>query len=199
LLVGCGSAPADHQPIPAPDAKLNTIVSGTSDSVESIPGAADAPYVYRFRQTGPAGSQGFTFQDRDLSFHFRPGPDALYFQVENRQNRVVWIDWERSVFYSPGGRTDKVAHSTTYFVDRYKAQPNTQIAGLQRYGDFVFPLDYLYDPGGSGQQLHRPLLPQDNTSPNYANRDFGVDLVFIIEDRPRVYPFKFVVASVTPR
>ena len=199
MLVGCGSSPADHQAVPAPDAKLNTIVAGASDSVESIPGSPAAPYVYRFRQTGPSGSQGFTYQDRDLSFHFRPGPDALYFQVENRQNRGVWSDWERSVFYAPGGRTDKVAHSTTHFEDRYKAQPNTQIAGLQRYGDYVFPLDYLYDPAGSSQQLHRPLLPEDNTSPNYTNRDFGVDLVFLVEDRPRVYPFKFVVASVTPR
>jgi hypothetical protein len=199
-LNGCSAGmSADQQPVPAPDAKLNTLVSGASDSLESIPGSPDAPFVYRFRQTAPSGTQGFAYQDRDLSFSFRPGPDALYFQVENRQNRVVWIDWSRSVFYTPTGRTDQVAHSSTHFEDRYKAQPNTQISGLKRYGDYVFPLGYLTDPAGSGQQLHRPLLPEDTTSPQYADRDFGVDLVFILEDKPRTYPFKFKVASVTPR
>ena len=49
------------------------------------------------------------------------------------------------------------------------------------------------------QQIHRPLLPQDITAPQYTDREFGIDLVFLIEDRPRVYPFRFRVASVIPR
>src|SRR5215470_6658064 len=68
--------------------RLNTVVSGAQDSVESIPGSPDAPYVYRFRMTDPGG-EGFNYQDRDLSFYFHPQPDVLYFQVENRQNRLV--------------------------------------------------------------------------------------------------------------
>jgi hypothetical protein len=148
--------------------------------------------------TDPAGS-GFNSQDRDLSFYFRPGPDALYFQVENRQNRVVWIDWERSVFYGPIGGSDKVAHNTTRWEDRFQSQASTQVPGLQRFGDSMFPMSYLYDPAGRSTQPHRPLLPEDSTSPQYADRAFGVDLVFVVEDRPRTYAFRFRVASVTPR
>jgi hypothetical protein len=202
---GAGSAPAvDEAPSAggvsvAPAGKLNTVVSGgAKDSVESIPGSESSPYVYRFRMTDPSGS-GFSYQDRDLSFYFRPGPDALYFQVENRQNRVVWIDWERSVFYGPVGASDKVAHNTTRWEDRFQSQPSTQIPGLGRFGDSVFPMNYLYDPAGRNAQLHRPLLPEDATAPQYTDRAFGVDLVFIVEDRPRTYSFRFRVASVTPR
>jgi len=173
-------------------------VSGAGDSLASIPGDAAAPYVYRFRQTDPA-SDRFTFQDRDLSFYFRPAPDGLYFQVENRQNRSVWIDWDRSVFYDANGGAGKVAHSTTRYKDRFQALASTQIAGLQRYGDYLLPLSYLLDSQNPDQQLHRPLLPQDSTSPQYNERGFGVDLVFIVEDRPRTYPFRFKVASVIPR
>lgn len=170
---------------------------GASDSVESIPGSPNAPYIFRFRQTDPT-SDRFTFQDRDLSFFFKPTPDALYFQVENRQNRQVTIEWERCVFYDPLGNTDKVAHGTTSWDNRFQSQAATQIPGLQRYGDYVLPLSYLLDPAG-GAQLHRPLIPEDSTSPQYADRMFGVDLAFVVENEPRVYPFRFRIASVIPR
>jgi len=154
MASGCGAS-TGHSPEDtpvsggvnaAPTGNLNTVVSGgAKDSTESIPGSPTSPYVYRFRMTDPSGS-GFNFQDRDLSFYFRPGPDALYFQVENRQNRIVTIDWERSVFYGPNGGSDKVAHNTTRWEDRFQSQANTQIAGLQRFGDSMFPMTYLYDP-----------------------------------------------------
>lgn len=196
---GCASGPGPAEsPSPAPDPGFSTIVTGAADSVGSIPGSPDAPYVYRFRQIEP-GSDRFTYQDRELSFYFKPTPDALHFQVENRQNRPVWIDWERSIFFDPHGRSDKVAHATTRWADRFKSQPSTQIAGLQRYSDYLLPLSYLYDPAGSTEQLHRPLLPEDSTAPQYTDRVFGVDLAFTVEDRPRVYPFRFRVASVIPR
>jgi len=207
MASGCGAS-TGHSPEDtpvsggvnaAPTGNLNTVVSGgAKDSTESIPGSPTSPYVYRFRMTDPSGS-GFNFQDRDLSFYFRPGPDALYFQVENRQNRIVTIDWGRSVFYGPNGGSDKVAHNTTRWEDRFQSQANTQIAGLQRFGDSMFPMTYLYDPAGRNVQLHRPLLPEDATAPQYVDRAFGADLVFIVEDRPRTYSFRFRVASVTPR
>jgi len=207
MASGCGAS-TGHSPEDtpvsggvnaAPTGNLNTVVSGgAKDSTESIPGSPTSPYVYRFRMTDPSGS-GFNFQDRDLSFYFRPGPDALYFQVENRQNRIVTINWERSVFYGPNGGSDKVAHNTTRWEDRFQSQANTQIAGLQRFGDSMFPMTYLYDPAGRNVQLHRPLLPEDATAPQYVDRAFGADLVFIVEDRPRTYSFRFRVASVTPR
>ena len=62
-------------------------MSGSGDSVGALPGSAQASYYYRFRQVDP-GSDRFTFQDRDLSFYFRPAPAALRFEVENRQGRV---------------------------------------------------------------------------------------------------------------
>jgi hypothetical protein len=61
------------------------------------------------------------------------------------------------------------------------------------------PLDSLVDPAGSDQLLHRPLLPEDTTAPEYSDKEFGVDLVFRIEDQPRTYVFRFKVASVIPR
>ena len=134
-----------------------------------------------------------------MSFYFKPTPDALHFQLENRQNRPVWIEWERSTFFDLHASSDKVAHLTTRWSDRFKSQASTQIAGLQRYGDYLLPLSYLLDPVGSDQQLHRPLIPEDSSSPQYTDKTFGVDLAMIVEDRPRSYSFRFKVASVFPR
>jgi hypothetical protein len=213
LAGGCGSSPPATPPqsasqparpeTPVPQAErpslgLSNVEAGAGDSSESIPGSSDALYYYRFVQTFP-GSDRFTFQDRDLSFYFRPAPDALHFQVENRQNRPVWIEWDRSVFYDPRSSNGKVAHATTTWADRFNTQSPTQITGLQRYSDYLLPLDYLLDPAGTGQQLHRPLLPEDTTAPQYSDREFGVDLVLRVEDRPRAYSFRFRVASVIKR
>src|SRR6059036_3576748 len=134
LLAGCSSGPSPQPQEPpsstAPPANASTgftrIVSGAGDSVGAQLGSPSALYKYRFRQIDPA-SDRFTFQDRDLSFYFKPTPDALHFQVENRQNRPVWVVWERSRMTDPSGVTGKVAHSTTRWADRFKQEPDTQI------------------------------------------------------------------------
>jgi hypothetical protein len=201
LPLGCGPGPSPETvtPPPAPDPGLSRVVVGASDSVGAIPGSADAMYRYRFRQIEPS-SDLFTFQDRELSFYFKPTPDALHFQVENRQDRPVWIVWERSTFFDPNGAAGKVAHGSTRWGDRFKAQPDTQIPGLQRYtGDYLLPLEYLFDPAGSEEQTHRPLFPEDQTAPQYEDKVFGVDLVFLVEERPRTYSFRFRVVSVIAR
>lgn len=200
LLAGCSSSPAPETvaPPPEPEPGLSRVTVGSEDSTSAIPGAAGAQYYYRFRQVEPS-SDRFTFRDRDLSFYFRPTPEALHFQIENRQDRPVWIQWDRSTFTDPKGNTGKVAHGTTTWDDRFKAQADTQIGGLQRYSDYLLPLDYLLDPAGSNQQLHRPLLPEDHTAPQYSDRVFGVELMFLVEGRPRSYPFRFRIASVIRR
>ena len=200
VLPGCSSSPAPESatPPPSPDQGLTRVVAGADDSVAVIPGSADALYLYRFRQVEPA-SDRFQFQDRELSFYFKPTPDALRFQVESRQNRPVWILWDRSSFTDANGINGKVAHSTTRWADRFKVEPDTQIRGLGSYGDYVLPRDYLLDPASAAEQLHRPLFPEDHTAPQYADRIFGVDLTFMIEERPVTYSFRFRVASVIAR
>jgi hypothetical protein len=199
-LLGCSSGPSPEsaEPPPVPDEGLSRVVAGADDSVAAIPGSADALYRYRFRQVDPP-SDRFVFQDRELSFYFKPTPDALHFQVENRQDRPVWIVWERSTFTDPNGNTGKIAHGTSLWADRFKAEPDTQIPGLGRYGDYVLPRDFLLDPAGNEGQLHRPLFPEDHTAPQYTDRVFGVDLVFMVEQRPLTYSFRYKVASVIPR
>lgn len=176
----------------------SSIVSGASDSVAVIPGSADALYVYRFRQVEPP-SDRFTFQDRDLNFYFRPSPDALHFQIENRQGRPVEIDWDRSTITDPWGKSEAVAHGTTRWSDRFITQAPTTILGLQRYGDYVFPMSYLVDPAGSGEQLHRPIFPEDSSAPQFTDREVSVTLVIRVEGTPRPYGFRFRVSSVIPR
>jgi len=204
-LAGCsaGTAPEAGAPpaLPAaPDASSapNAIVEGSSDSVAVLPGSPGAQYRYRFRQIEPS-SDKFQFQDRDLSFYMRPTPAAVHFQVENRQDRPVQIDWNRSSFIDPYGRTTKISHATTRWSDRYGSQANTMIPGLQRYSDYVFSSEFLVDPAGTDRQLHRPLLPEDASAPQFNDAVFGMELVFIVEDQPRSYSFRFKVASILPR
>jgi hypothetical protein len=173
------------------------IVTGAADSLGWESGSPTAAYRYRFRQILP-GSSTFTFRDREVSFYFRPSTDALHFQVENLTDRPIWIDWDKSVFHVPQAGTDRVAHASTRWNDRYAALAPTQISGQQRYGDYTLPMSYLVDPAGSEDQLHRRLLPEDDSAINFTDTEFGVDLQFTIDDRPRSYSFRFKVASVIP-
>lgn len=199
---GCGGAPPPSSaPVPRStpaDAAPAIPVSTTVDSVGAIPGSPDAQYIYRFRQIEP-GSDRFAFRDRDLSFYFRPSPNALYFEVENLQGRPVSIEWDRSSFVDPEGRRDQVGHATSSYRDRFSTQGITVIPGQQKISEYVFPMDYLLDPGGRDEQVRRPLLPEDGRALTYSGRTFGVDLAMQVEDRPRVYTFRFEVVSVIPR
>lgn len=189
-----GTAPATGDAV---DVSPEHLVVGGADSVGAIPGSERAEYVYRFKQTDPS-SDRFTFQDRDLSFYFRPSPTALFFQVENRQDRPVWIEWDRSAFIDSYGTSKKIATADTRWPQRFSAVAPVQIAGLQRYSNYMFPIDLLVD-SGSGDQLHRPLFPEDRTAPQYADREFGVNLIFRVNDRLTPYGFRFKVQSVLPR
>ncbi len=203
-LAGCSSSPgpqsAPPPPAPVSDARIGPapIVSGAADSVGSIPGSRDALYLYRFRQVDPA-SDKFTFQDRDLNFYFKPSPDAIHFQIENRQDRMIEIEWDRSSITDPFGRNEKMAHGDTRYADRFATQPNTVIPGLQRYGDYVFPMSYLVDPAGSPGQAHRPIFPEDAGAPTYADKTVTVVLSMRIQGESRPYSFTFRVESVIPR
>ncbi|HTO90575.1 MAG TPA: hypothetical protein VMJ70_05540 [Candidatus Sulfotelmatobacter sp.] len=205
-LWGCSaSEPAHPAPPPAPPASSygdrlgpGAIVSGASDSVGSLPGSAEALYRYRFRQTQP-GSSNFTYYDRETSWSMKPTPDAIHFQLENKLDRPITIDWEKSSIVGPWGQSDKVAHSTTRWADRFSTQPATTVSGLQRYGDYVFPLSYLVDPGSSDQQLHRPLYPEDNSAQQYTDRETSVTIEVVIDGRPRDYAFTFKAVSVLPK
>jgi hypothetical protein len=203
---GCSSAPAPGSPASPPisqtipERRASTAVSQAADSVGAIPGSANALFVYKFRMTDPPSGTGFSWKDRDLSFSFRPSPNALYFGVENIQGRPVQIDWDRSEFREPSERMARVGHSTTRWRDRFSSQAMTTVNPGQRYSDYVFSIDDLLDPGNSPEtQLRRPLLPEDSSAPTYANMLFGVDLVFIVEGKPRTYAFRFQVDSVIPR
>jgi hypothetical protein len=55
------------------------------------------------------------------------------------------------------------------------------------------------ESGSGSEQLHRPLLPEDHAAPQYQDRQFGVSLTFLIEGQPRVYYFRYEIASVLPR
>ncbi|HTR97360.1 MAG TPA: hypothetical protein VMH61_05615 [Candidatus Acidoferrales bacterium] len=205
VLVGCSAGPSPDaspqaaSPPPAPAA--SQVVSGAPDTAGSVPGLPDSPYIFRFRQTEP-GSSAFNYRDRDLSFYFRPSPTALFFHVQNLQGRPVIIDWDHSQFIDVNERTYKIAHSTTRWRDRYSPLATTQVSPQQDYSDFMFPVDYLMDPGATSDpdaQPHLPLIPLDGSAPTYSGKTFGVDLVFMVEDRPRTYSFRYEVLSVIPR
>ncbi|HEY6867462.1 MAG TPA: hypothetical protein VI792_09400 [Candidatus Eisenbacteria bacterium] len=201
LLAGCAGTPPAHggavpqAAAPPATAPPQGMPAGSVSGMTSLP--QDVKYDIRFAMTLPSSSR-FNFKDRDLSFYFRPTSEVLNIQVENLQSRPVWIDWDRSVFRDIVGRTYKVAHSTTRWSDRFSAQSQTQIVGQQTYADYMVPMDYLLDPAGSDQQLHRPVVPVDASSPQYSGLEFGVDLVFMVEEQPRNYSFRFKVASVIP-
>lgn len=212
VLVGCsagpppetqpappsGAAPRPTGTSPQPETGFTRIITGGADSVGASPGSSNALYKYVFRQIDPS-SDRFTFQDRDLSFYFRPAPDALYFQLENRQDRPVWIEWDRSTFDDPFDRQDKVGTADSRWQTRLSAQAPTQVAGLQRYSNYLFPMSYMLDPAGGDRQLRRSLFPEDETAPQFVDREFAVTLMFRVEDRLQPYRFRFKVSSVIPR
>jgi hypothetical protein len=203
-MSGCGAATNSGLTPPPrtdiPDRPASTAVSNAADSVGAVPGSPDALFVFKFRMTGPPGGSAFAYKDRDVSFYFRPSPNALYFSVENLQGRPVQIDWDRSTFYDATGRSTKVGHSTTRWNDRFSPEAITQVNGRDRYSDYVFARDDLLDPGGTPDtQLRRPLLAEDSSAPSYVDKTFGVDLVVVIENQPRTYPVRFVVSAAIPK
>ena len=200
ILAGCGGT-APPPVVSGGPAAPSPVVLGAPDTAGATLGSPNALYTYRFKMSEP-GSSSFNYRDRDLTFYFRPTATALYFKVENLQGRPVWINWDQSAFQDAHGRIGKVAHSTTRWRDRFATTAQTQVPPQQQISEYVFSMDDLLDAGAGvndDNQPHRPILPEDQSAPSFTGRTFGVDLQMLIDDKPRMYTFRFQVASVIPR
>jgi len=197
IVMGCaaGEAPTPASPPAAGPAIGPSEVTGAPDSVAGT--TVEGAYRYKFRMIDPP-SDRFNFRDRVFDFYFRPAPDALHFQIENRQGFPITIEWDRCQFYDFSGGYQPAIHDGITWENRFRTPAPTTIQGGQRYSDYVFPLDLMLDPGGTGGQLHKPLIPQDSSAPHYIDRPYGVDLVFRFDDKLNTYSFRFKLVSVLP-
>src|SRR5262245_22112713 len=200
IVMGCaaGEAPTPTAPPAARPAIGPSEVLGAPDSVAGTTGdTVEGAYRYKFRMVDPP-SDRFNFRDRVFDFYFRPATDALHFQIENRQGFPITIEWDRCQFYDFSGNYQPAIHEGITWENRFRTPPPTTIQAGQRYSDYVFPLDLMLDPGGTGGQLHKPLIPQDSSAPHYIDRPYGVDLVFRFDDKLNTYSFRFKLVSVLP-
>jgi hypothetical protein len=111
----------------------------------------------------------------------------------------VIIDWNKSTFIDPYGRTAKIAHATTRWADRYGTQAQTTLAACSASPTTASQATSSWNRAAAPDQLHRPILPEDASAPQFNDAVFGMDLVFLVEDQPRTYSFRFKVASILPR
>ena len=77
-----------------------------------------------------------------------------------------------------------------------------QVATVYESGEqdglFWVAMEYV-DGADLSQSLNRGPLPEDHAAPQYQDRQFAVNLTFVIEGQPRSYSFRYEVASVLPR
>lgn len=147
---------------------------------------------------GEYDTEAMTFQDGTLSIGWGQGLRQFDFELHNKTEGTIRINWEKSTYVDITGEAKRVIHKGVKFVDMNKAVPSSNIAPRTKLTDIVLPTDYVvYSYGWSQKNI---------LSYNFANTKVAMEqwclvkgkkiqIILAIEDKQTTheYAFTFVI------
>jgi hypothetical protein len=213
----CSGRPAETPHLPAPPAWPGLVVlalvlacGGSSHPPASVPpagagspegsaeaGTVGAGYRYLFRMTSPANDR-FAITDRAVYLWFWPDTARVNFRMENRLGTPIKILWDECRFRTTDGLVYPTIHRGITYEMRNRSQSFTQVAGLDRYTDWLAPNFLLESPSAASGGPLPLLFPTDALAMGYRGREFAIDFVLEIDGTPFPYHLVFTVDNVSP-
>jgi hypothetical protein len=149
----------------------------------------------------------YSFEDELIRIVWMATPEQLVFDLTNKTNHSIKINWDKAVYIDENGKSKRVMHSGVTYKDRNNPQPPTTVARLATVSDLVFPtenVDWVGGPYG-GWQI-KPLFPTSSKSgtpedllakaKKYVGKSVQVLLPLETEETVNDYIFVFKVNHV---
>ena len=101
-------------------------------------------YHYDISLEDPIQSETLEFTDSLISIKFEIRKKEIGFNIKNKSNRAIKINWDEIVYISPSGAAHRVIHSGIRYIDRNKPQAPSVIPPNANFSDIIVPSDNIY-------------------------------------------------------
>ncbi len=138
--------------------------------------------------------RGMYFKDEFIEVVFTVGQSEIAFDLGNRTEKGIKIDWTASAFITPQNESLRVVHKGTRYVKRFETQAPTTIPPKSKIHDLLIPSDYIHwATEEKGDELQRgDLFPGWPKEPYYG-KVFKLYLPMKIGERLVEYIFLFKI------
>jgi hypothetical protein len=141
------------------------------------------------------------FEDGLVSIVWHPGPSGIAFELTNRLDQSIEIDWEASIYVDEKGASHRIIHSGVESAAVERRQSPSQVAPGEKLSQVVRSADNVsFESGIHPRWRETPLLPvTDNNGPRLtmaAEECVGkkIELVLALRVGGENKPYSFIFA-----
>lgn len=88
--------------------------------------------------------QKFTYEDDMITSIFIVGDKQIAFEMTNKTDHTIKINWDEAAYIDVNGSTSKVIHSGIRYMDKAAPQAPSVIIKGAKLNDIIAPTDYIY-------------------------------------------------------
>jgi hypothetical protein len=147
-------------------------------------------YKWDFSLLKPNQSKVLAYSDQVIDIAFIVLESQIGFEIANKTDKGIKVNWDEISFISPDGRSSRIIHSGIRLIDRNNPQAPTMVPPESHYSDIMIPSENIIY-AGSGWQTGK-LFSGDSIS--FNEKDFGLYLPLEIKGEKQEYSFRFKIS-----
>jgi hypothetical protein len=150
-------------------------------------------YNWRFSLEQPKPSEKLEYSDDFIDVVFTIGETQIGFDIQNKTDSGIKINWDELSMIYPTGTSSRVIHSGIRLMDRNAPQAPTIIPPNAKVSDILIPSENIYYLSGQyGGWNYHPLFGGDN-SLAWNDKEFSIYFPLEIKGSKKEYNFKFKI------
>ncbi len=143
------------------------------------------------------------YEDSLIQIIWKCDGKRFWFNLLNKTNYPITIDWDNIVFVDTDSEIGNVIHSGTKYIDRNNGQLKTIVPRKAKISDFLVPSkNCVFNQGGyftiGGWQenylfpcVYKNQKTLDRDAPNFIGKTMRIDMPMQIGDKEHGYSFYF--------
>lgn len=142
-----------------------------------------------FSLEAPVKSDTLSYSDDFINIQFQIYEDKIVFDIQNKTNSIIKINWDEISFVSINGQAFRVVHSGVLYINPNAPQTPTIIPPDSKLHDILIPSENIYFDSSNFEWKLKPLFPF--SSQIMHNKSFSIYFPLEIKGKRKDYTFKF--------
>lgn len=156
---------------------------------------AEMKGTYKVSLIKPSESESLAFEDESLSIQWQFTGSKLLFELRNKTDNPISIDWNQVSYVDSEGNAKKITHDGVKYANRTDPQPVTTLPPSAKIQDVIIPVDNVRYVEGFGWTTGS-LFPIGEEGRLYKGKNFSVFFPLEINGTKKNYSFKFQILDV---
>lgn len=175
-------------------------------SLSSVESPADSKIQYgetKVIKVEQDGMSKYQYEDDFIKIFWYVGSKQFNFDLTNKSNYTVKLNWDDMAYVDQHGNTKRVMHSGVKYIDRNSPQPASILPKNASLSDILLPTDNVFfESGQYGGWKESPLFPRYNKQEDALNSYIlgkTVRIIFpvTIQDIVNEYIFEFKIDNIS--